>query len=127
MDKSTNALNWFEIPAKELARAKKFYEAIFGIEMEEMPMGGMKMVTFPYNPGGGNVSGALIEHELYEPKNNGTLIYLNANPEIQDVIDRIETAGGSVLIPKTQISPDIGYMCVFLDTEGNRVALHAQN
>ncbi len=127
MDNTTNALNWFEIPTADIARARKFYETIFDIEMNELPLGELKMVTFPYNPGSGTVSGALVQHELYTPIENGVLVYLNANPEIQTVIDRIEAAGGTMTLPKTQISPDIGYMCIFKDTEGNRVALHAQN
>ena len=126
MDTTTNALKWFEIPAVDIDRAQKFYETIFGIAMNPMPLGDLKMILFPYNRGNGKVSGALIQHEMYQPMNNGVLIYLNANPDIQTVIDRIEPAGGTVSIPKTQISPDVGYMCVFLDTEGNRVALHAQ-
>jgi uncharacterized protein len=127
MDNTTNALNWFEIPAVDIERAQKFYETIFGIEMMPMPMGDLKMVTFPGDPMGGKVSGALCQHQMYSPMDNGALIYLNANPSIQAVIDRIESAGGKVKIPKTQISPEIGYMCVFIDSEGNRVALHAQN
>lgn len=127
MDINTNALNWFEIPVTDIDRAKKFYETIFEMEMTEMPMGGLQMVSFPYGPGSGKVSGALIKHEMYEPMQNGVLIYLNANPDIQTVIDRIEDAGGRIDIPKTQISPEIGYMSVFTDTEGNRIALHAQN
>ncbi len=127
MDNTTNAINWFEIPAVDLDRAQKFYETIFGIEMQAMPMVDLKMILFPYNPGNGKVSGALIQHEMYQPMANGVLLYLNANPDIQTVIDRIESAGGKISIPKTQISPDIGYMCVFIDTEGNRIALHAQN
>lgn len=125
MNSSTNALNWFEIPTKDIKRAQKFYESIFEMEMQDFPVGEAKMVTFPYSPGLGNMSGALIEHELYEPRDNGVLIYLNANPSIQTIIDRIEPAGGTISIPKTQISPEIGYMCVFLDSEGNRLALHA--
>jgi len=128
MDNSTNALNWFEIPAVDIDRAQKFYEAVFKIEMQALPLGDLKMVTFPYAPDSGRVSGALIQHEMYAPSaTDGALVYLNANPEIQAVIDRIEPAGGQIVIPKTQISPEIGYMCVFTDTEGNRVALHAQN
>ena len=127
MDNNTNTLNWFEIPAVDIERAQKFYETIFQIEMSPLPMGDLKMVTFPYEPGSGRVSGALIQHEMYTPLDNGVLVYLNADPEIQTVIDRIAEAGGSIQIPKTQISPDIGYMCVFTDTEGNRMALHAQN
>lgn len=127
MDNTTNALNWFEIPATDLARARKFYETVFAMEMFEMPVAGLEMVVFPGTPGNGKVGGALMKHEMYEPRDNGALIYLNANPDIQAVVDRIEPAGGKVVVPKTQISEELGYMCVFIDTEGNRVAAHAQN
>jgi predicted enzyme related to lactoylglutathione lyase len=127
MDTTTNALNWFEIPATDIERAKKFYEAVFGIEMQAMPVGDAKMFTFPFSPGNGRVSGAIMQHEMYVPSTDGVTVYLNANPNIQDVIDRIEPAGGKIVIPKTQISPEIGYMCFFIDSEGNRIALHAQN
>ena len=40
--------------------------------------------------------------------------------------EKIESQGGKTLMNKTQISPEIGYMAYFLDTEGNRIALHSQ-
>jgi predicted enzyme related to lactoylglutathione lyase len=55
---------------------------------------------------------------------DGITVYLNANPAIQAVIDRIEPAGGKILLPKTKINA--GYFSVFIDTEGNRVGLHAE-
>ena len=128
MDKNSNSLNWFEIPATDITRAKKFYGAIFNTEMEEMgEMMGMKMVAFPNDPGNGKASGALVQSQMHKPSTEGTVNYLNANPSIQAVIDRIETAGGKVVMPKTQISPEIGYMAFFIDSEGNRVGLNAQN
>lgn len=128
MDQSTNSLNWFEIPAKNIGRASKFYEAIFAIKMRgEQEMMGMKMNAFPYEPASGKASGAVVQSEFHIPSENGALIYLNANPKIQTVIDRIEKAGGKLLMPRTQISPEIGYMAIFRDTEGNKVALHGQN
>ena len=128
MDKTTNALNWFEIPAKDITRAKKFYEAVFNVKMEDMPeMMGMKMSSFPAEMGNGKVAGALVQSNMHKPSTDGAVIYLNANPTIQAVIDRIEKNGGKVVMPKTQISPEIGYMAFFTDTEGNKMALHAQN
>jgi predicted enzyme related to lactoylglutathione lyase len=128
MDKNSNSLNWFEIPALDIARAKKFYETIFEIKMEQMQeMMGMKMAGFPADMGNGKASGALVQGQMHKPSMDGCIIYLNANPKIQTVIDRIEKAGGKVAVPKTQISPEIGYMAFFVDTEGNKVALHAQN
>ncbi len=127
MDGKANALNWFEIPATDISRAQKFYESVFNIKMEPMEMPGMKMAGFPYDPGSGKASGALCQSEMHKPSATGSIIYLNANPNIQAVIDRIEPAGGKITMPKTQISPEIGYMAFFTDTEGNTVAVHGQN
>ena len=128
MDKNSNALNLFEIPAKDITRAKKFYESIFAIQMEDMgEMMGMKMVGFPSEMGNGKASGGLVQSQMHTPSMDGAVVYLNANPSIQTVIDRIEQAGGKVVMPKTQISPEIGCMAFFIDCEGNKVALHAQN
>lgn len=127
MDKNSNALNWFEIPATNITRAKKFYENIFSIKMDDLPeMMGMKMVSFPSEMGNGKASGGLVESQMHKPSVDGAVVYLNANPSIQTVIDRIEKSGGKVVMPKTQISPEIGYMAFFVDTEGNKVGLHAQ-
>jgi predicted enzyme related to lactoylglutathione lyase len=128
MDKQSNSLNWFEIPAADISRAKKFYENIFSMQMQDMgEMMGMKMVGFPTEMGNGKASGGLVQGPMHKPSAEGALIYLNANPSIQAVVERIEKAGGKVVMPKTQISPEIGFMAFFTDTEGNRVGLHAQN
>lgn len=129
MDTTTNALNWFEIPADDIDRAKKFYENIFEIEMGSMEMAEMnvKMASFPYEPASGKASGAVVQSPMHKPSQDGAAIYLNANPSMDDVLGRIEAAGGSVAMPKTQIAPEIGYMAFFIDTEGNKVALHSQN
>ncbi len=128
MDKTTNALNWFEIPALDIKRAKKFYESIFKIEMQDMgEMMGMKMVGFPGEMNSGKASGGLVQSTMHKPSKEGAVIYLNANPSIQTVLDRIEKAGGKIVMPKTEISKEIGNMAFFIDSEGNKVALHAQN
>jgi predicted enzyme related to lactoylglutathione lyase len=127
MDPNANALNWFEIPAIDIKRAQGFYEGIFDIKMESMPdMMNMKMTGFPMNMESGKVSGALVASDYHQPSAEGTLIYLNANPQIQVVIDRIVEFGGKIVMPRTEISPEIGYMAFFIDTEGNRIGLHAQ-
>ena len=121
-----HAISWFEIPTTDLDRATKFYETILGITLVPMDMPNFQMRMFPVEDMMTGVSGALtLAPDFYQPQDNGTLVYLNANPDVQLVLDRIEAAGGKIVVPKTQISPDIGYMAVFIDTEGNRVALHA--
>jgi predicted enzyme related to lactoylglutathione lyase len=128
MDTNANALNWFEIPATDIARAQKFYETVFAVTMHEMgEMAGMKMLGFPSDPMNGKVSGGLVHSQMHTPSQNGVVVYLNANPSIQEVIDRIEPAGGKVVMPRTVISHEIGVMAFFVDTEGNRIGLHAQN
>lgn len=109
---NTNALNWFEIPVTDTARAKKFYEAIFDIKMDTQEMMGMEMTFFPYDmeSQNGKVSGALVKGQMHKPGLDGSVIYLNANPSIQQVLSKIEAAGGKILMPKTQITEDIGYM-----------------
>jgi predicted enzyme related to lactoylglutathione lyase len=126
MDKTTNSLNWFEIPALDIVRAKKFYETIFNISMMDMPeMMGMKMAGFPAEMGSGKANGALAQSPMHKPSLEGVIIYLNANPDIDAVINRIEAAGGKILMPKMMISKDIGSMAFFADTEGNKMGLHA--
>jgi predicted enzyme related to lactoylglutathione lyase len=127
MDKLTNSLNWFEIPVTDVNRASKFYSAVFGVTMDApMDMMGMTMVNFPNEMGNGKVYGALVKSQYHKPSQEGCTLYLNANPKIQTVIDQIEKAGGKVVMPKTDISPEIGVMAFFIDTEGNRIGLHAQ-
>src|SRR5271170_7421667 len=100
MDKNSNSLNWFEIPATDISRARKFYENIFSISMQDMgEMMGMKMAGFPAEMGSGKASGGLVQSQMHQPSTSGSIIYLNANPSIQAVIDRIESAGGKVLMP----------------------------
>jgi predicted enzyme related to lactoylglutathione lyase len=128
MDSNSNSLNWFEIPVTDIQRAQKFYETIFNTELQPLPaMMGMKMVGFPSEMGNGKANGALAQSEMHKPSNEGAVIYLNANPSIQTVLDRIDTAGGKVVSPRMEISPEIGCMAFFTDTEGNKVGLHAQN
>jgi predicted enzyme related to lactoylglutathione lyase len=127
MESDANALNWFEIPVLDIKRAQGFYEGIFASEMVDMgEMMGMLMIGFPIDMMSGKVGGALVKSNDHQPAENGTLIYLNANPDIQVIIDRIETFGGVVLMPKTLINEETGYMAFFKDTEGNRIGLHAQ-
>lgn len=122
-----NAISWFEIPATNISRAQTFYETIFDIKMESLEFTGIQMRVFPVEDKMTGITGCIC----YEPEfhksspNAGTLIYLNANPDVQTITNRIEAAGGKIIVPKTEISADHGYMAVFLDTEGNRIALHS--
>ena len=121
-----NAVSWFEIPVTDIQRAQTFYEAIFDIKLIPLDLANIKMRMFPLEDPSSQVGGAICFAEgFFKPSStDGPLIYLNANPDVQNVLDRIEAAGGKIIVPKTQISPEYGYMAVFTDTEGNRVGLH---
>lgn len=82
---------------------------------------------FPVDNMSTGVGGALVYSDGFHTPSatEGPLIYLNANPDVQIVLDRVASAGGRVIVPKTQISPEYGYMAAFIDSEGNRIALHS--
>jgi uncharacterized protein len=73
------------------------------------------------------VGGAVVDSGgFHKPSStDGPLIYLNGSPDLQAVLDKVEPAGGKIMVPKTEISPEYGYMAVFIDTEGNRIGLHS--
>ncbi|WP_159475074.1 VOC family protein [Dyadobacter sp. 3J3] len=119
---NTNALNWFEISVTDIERAQKFYETIFEVTMHPMEMMGMQMSMFPSESP--KSCGALVQSPNHKPSTEGAVIYLNANPDLQLVLDRIEKAGGQVTMPKTSIGEN-GNMAFFIDTEGNMVGLHS--
>ncbi len=122
-----HAISWFEIPATDLERAKKFYETIFNFSMIPMDMPNIRMRMFPVDDMQNSIGGAVVDSNgFHKPSaSDGPLIYLNGNPDVQNVLDKVVDAGGSIMVPKTEISPEYGYMAVILDTEGNRIGLHS--
>jgi predicted enzyme related to lactoylglutathione lyase len=122
-----SAISWFEIPATDLARATKFYEAIFGLSLIPMDLPNIKMRMFPIEDQMTGIGGAIVDSGgFHKPSaTDGPLIYLNGNPDLQTVLGKVEAAGGKITLPKTEISPDYGFMAVIIDTEGNRIGLHS--
>ncbi|MDX2188654.1 MAG: VOC family protein [Bacteroidota bacterium] len=127
MKANENALNWFEISVNDISRAKKFYETIFGIDMPQQEMMGMQMAFFPAEDMNGKVSGSLVQSPQHKPSTEGSKIYLNGNPDLSLALSKVESAGGKVIMPKTKISDEVGYMGFFIDSEGNAMALHSNN
>jgi len=121
-----NAISWFEIPVTDINRATTFYETIFGVKLNPVDLPNIKMRMFPIDDMEG-VGGALADSNgFHKPSaSDGPLIYLNGNPDLQNVLSKVEAAGGKILLPKTEISPEYGFMAVFFDTEGNRIGLHS--
>jgi len=124
------ASNWEVILTpflSDIARAKKFYETVFSIQMDQQEMMGMQMAFFPAEDMNGKVSGALVQGPMHKPSAEGAVIYLNGNPDLAVALGKIEAAGGKVIMPKTHINDQVGNMAYFTDTEGNQVALHSGN
>lgn len=121
-----HAISWFEIPSTNLERATKFYETIFGVQLIAMDTPNIKMRLFPLEDMMG-VGGAVVDSGgFHKPSvTDGPLIYLNGNPDLENILSKVEAAGGKIMVPKTEISPEYGYMAVFIDTEGNRIGLHS--
>ncbi len=124
---STTVISWFEIPTTDISRAQKFYETVFGIRLSALdtPMMKMRMFSTVENPA--DVRGALVDSGgFHKPsQTDGPLLYLNANPDVQKVLNKVVAAGGKVLVPKTEVSPEQGHIGVFIDTEGNRIGIHS--
>lgn len=123
MPTSPHAINWFEIPATDFARAKAFYEAVLGRAIETMTMGPSTMGFLSMSPD--SVGGAIVQGEGAVPSRTGTLVYLNGGEDLAPMLARVEGAGGSVVVPKTDIGSGFGFFAHFIDTEGNKVGLHS--
>ena len=123
-----NIVGWFEIPVAKFDRAVKFYELVFGITMEILDLGDLKMALFPWKENIPGARGALACHEkFYRPSADGVLIYLTSPSGDLDVdLKKAEDAGGKVIFQRRQISEEFGYMGMFIDSEGNRIALHSR-
>ena len=123
-----SAISWFQIPASDITRAKQFYETVCGFQLEQLLASpGMDMWGFPADWEKGEISGALVCGEGAVPSATGTAVFLNADPDLQVMLDRVEPAGGRILMPKTRIEMEgAGHFAMIADTEGNTVGLYSR-
>lgn len=127
MEMIKNAISWFEIPVTDFERAKAFYSQMFDYEMTDMEMGPYKTGFLPFDQENGGVGGAIIQGEGCEPSQVGARIYLDGGNDLTVALNRVEAAGGKVVLPKTEIAPEFGYYATFEDTEGNHISLHSMS
>ena len=119
-----NYISWFEIPVLDLNRAVGFYNHIYHFSMEVVETNAYSMAFFPVDDG---IGGALVKGQGCVPSETGPLLYLNGGNDLSAIINRVEEAGGRVVMQKTLIADDAGYFAIFIDTEGNKLALHSKN
>jgi predicted enzyme related to lactoylglutathione lyase len=126
---NSQMVGWFEVPVLDMDRAVKFYNSVFNIVIKVQQFGPTAMGWFPFSEdeNAKGASGTLIHNPAhYTPSEQGPLLYFTSRSgDINDELGRIEAAGGEILRTKTQISEDHGYMALFKDSEGNRIALHS--
>ncbi|ATA67644.1 glyoxalase-like domain protein [Capnocytophaga canimorsus] len=118
-----NLISIVEIPTTDFSRAVTFYKALLNIDIEEIDMDGTQMGVLLSENEGVNVS--LIKDENVQPSINGTMVYFNAETDLQPILDKVEPNGGKIILPKTEISPEMGFFALFSDTEGNKIGLHS--
>jgi len=127
MEQIKNSVNWVEIPVNDFQRAKKFYSEIYDFEMPEMQMGPALMGFLLMEQDPDAVGGAIVKCDGYVPSNQGARVYLNGGNDLTTVLSRVEAAGGKIIEPKMEITPEIGYFATFEDTEGNYISLHSRH
>ncbi len=120
-----NTLNWFEIPATDFARAIAFYSAILDAQIQVDPNPKMQYAYLPSDPQNGAFGGAIASGENFVPTMTGTTVYLDGGNDLSVPLSRVENAGGKVILPKTAIGENRGFIALFIDTEGNKVGLHS--
>jgi uncharacterized protein len=124
---NNNVVGWFEIPVTNMNRAIKFYQTVFDIRLARHLLGPLDMAWFPAAENKAGTTGSLVYNErAYKPSMEGVLIYFTAiSGDLSIELGKVESSGGKILLPKTQISEEVGYMALFSDSEGNRIALHS--
>ena len=123
IDKMNNLISIVEIPTADFSRAVKFYQSILNVSIEEIDMDGTQMGVLPSEEGTVNL--CLVKGNDYKPTTDGAVVYLNAGNDLQPMLDKVEQNGGQVIVPKTEISPEMGFFALFIDTEGNKLGLHS--
>jgi predicted enzyme related to lactoylglutathione lyase len=116
-----NALNWFEIPVRDMDRAVAFYEKLLGAKLRRETFGDLPYAVLPYEQPG--VSGALVQDARRTP-GGGTLVYLNADGQLDAIVSRAEKANVTFVLPKTAIGPD-GFIAIVIDSEGNQLGFNS--
>lgn len=117
-------ISWFEIPAINFQQAVDFYNRIFKIDMETQFDGNYAMAFFPAEQG---IGGAIVTGPNSIPGIIGPLLYLNGGKDLNLILNRVEAAGGRIVMTKTLINKESGYFAIFIDSEGNKLALHSKD
>lgn len=120
-----NTLNWFEIPASNFERATAFYSQVLDVQIHIDPSPNMQYAYLPGDPQKGLFGGAIASGANFAPAMTGTTVYLDGGADLSVPLGRVEAAAGKVILPKTAIGENRGYIALFIDSEGNKVGFHS--
>ena len=115
MSSAANPVCWFEIPVRDMPRATRFYEAVFGWTFEDWGPPDFYLIR------GAGVPGAIqARHEPVVSTHPRSFEITIGVDDIDDIIKRVTAAGGAIVMQKTHLD-GVGTLIHFTDTEGNRV------
>lgn len=137
-------IRWFEIPVKDFKRAVKFYTKVFRVDFIFEEFRGVPHAIFKNTSDNQfEISGALVEVKDFPENNIGSILFFNADSGMDDILQRVEESGGTILlrktliknatedgkvfIAKTLIDNNTGYFAYFLDSEGNKMGLYSNS
>jgi predicted enzyme related to lactoylglutathione lyase len=103
-----------DIPMKDEGTTTAFYADVFGWSINNQ-MPGYPMFQAEGGPGGGFAT--------HNEGNPVPLIYLNSK-DINATLREIESHGGKMLAPRTEIEGGHGAFAVFTDPNGTQLALY---
>lgn len=124
MKPTKNKINWFEIPTNDINKSKVFYEGVFNISMAYYEQKDEKLAFFPWNGDYKVNTETLIESEGHEPSKNGVMVFFDANPDLDVVLNRALKLGATLVHAKKDVGEN-GYLAVISDLDGNSIGLHA--
>ena len=118
---ATRLIAWVEIPTRDFYRGVKFYNQVFGLQLEPLDWGHEKMACLP------NDEGAIIHSPGFEPSGQGVVVSFQTGKHLDETMRKVIEAGGTIVRPKTKIEAEgRGYFALFTDTEGNRMGLYGE-
>ena len=120
MSTQLNPVHWFEIPVSDMARARAFYENVFGVKLDPLDAGPMKMAWFPRPEKAAGSSGGLVQAPGRVPSVSGTIVFFSV-ADIDATLAVVVKHGGKVVMPKS--GGGSGSIAHFEDSEGNLIAL----
>jgi predicted enzyme related to lactoylglutathione lyase len=118
-----NAVRWFEIYVQDMARARRFYETVFGVKLEQLDSGDLEMWAFQMSSDRPGAGGALVRMPGMPSAPGGTLVYFGCSDCAVEA-GRVEKAGGKIQREKMSIG-QYGHIVLAVDTEGNLIGMHS--